>query len=110
MKCDFCNEEFTHEPYIIHRSIQNSSCGQNVTKITFNFCSRTCMIAEKIYALLLSLSDGREGISKGEDLSSVIKNDVMRITGCTDDEYKDGLQRFKEFCAILDKNEMGKHL
>jgi hypothetical protein len=96
MKCDFCNKEFIHEPQIIHRSIQNSSCGQNATKITCNFCSRTCMIAEKINSLLLSLSDEREGISKGEDLASIIKKDVMQITGCTDREYKDGLQRFKE--------------
>ena len=96
MKCDFCDKEFTHGPQIIHRSIQNSSCGQNITKITFNFCSRTCMIAEKINSLFLSLSDEGEGISKGENLASVIKNDVMQITGCTDDEYKDGLQRFKE--------------
>jgi hypothetical protein len=96
MKCDFCNKEFIDEPQIIHRSIQNSSCGQNVTKITFNFCSRICMIAEKINSLLLSLSDERKGVPNGEDLASVIKKDVIQITGCTDDEYKDGLQRFNE--------------
>jgi hypothetical protein len=110
MKCDFCNEEFTHEPYVIHRSISTSACGQNVTKITFNFCSRTCMIAEKIYALILSLSDGRESIPEGEDLSSAIKDSVMRISGCTTEEYEEGLKKFNECCIGLDKDEMEKYL
>ena len=42
MKCDFCNERFTHEPYVITRIIPG------LTAIKFNFCDRTCMVAEKM--------------------------------------------------------------
>lgn len=104
MKCDFCNEEIKCEPYKINRIIPG------IATIKFNFCDRTCMIAEKIYSLLLPLSDGRESIPEGEDLFSAVKNNAMLISGCTDEEYIKGFEKFNECCTVLDKDEMEKHI
>jgi len=104
MKCDFCNEEIPHKSYVVHRNI----CG--IKAIDFNFCDRTCMIAEKIHTWLLNMSDGINFIHEGKDLSPLIKNRVIQISECTEEEYNEGLNKFNECCnkccKAIDKSDI----
>jgi hypothetical protein len=95
MKCDFCDEEFSHKSYVINKSM-------GIVDIRFYFCSRKCMIATEVYALLRSISEGRESLPEGKDLLSWVKDNVIKISGCTEEEYKEGFEKFNECCTVLD--------
>lgn len=108
MICDFCREEFSHKPYVITKTIITD--GSKGVKLEFNFCNRTCMIAEKIFALLQRIADENKSVLQRDELFSTIKNNVMRMSGCTEDEYKEGLKRFNKCCVVLDDNEIEKYI
>jgi hypothetical protein len=109
MICDFCKEEFSHKPYVITKTIiTDASKG---VKLEFKFCSRTCFIAEKIFAELQRIiEDDNESVLQRGELLSSIKNNVMQLSNCTEDEYKEGLKRFNKCGVVLDDNEIKKHL
>jgi|BarGraIncu01121A_1022015.scaffolds.fasta_scaffold72948_1 hypothetical protein len=108
MICDFCREEFSHKPYVITKTIITD--GSKGIKLEFNFCSRTCLIAEKIFAELQRIADDNESVLQRDELFSTIKNNVMQLSGCTEYEYKEGLKRFNKCCVVLDDDEIEKYL
>jgi len=76
MTCDFCKEEFFHKPYVIYKYIATSPCNKNITKITFNFCSRTCMIAEKIMAVTIIKMRTLQELSTDNDFCNEVRTEV----------------------------------
>ena len=110
MKCDFCREEISNKPYVIYREINTLNDKKSRAKMALNFCSRTCMIAEKIFVLLFRMSEDMEPVPERDELLSIVKSKVMRITSCTEEEYEAGLKRFNECAVVFDKNDMEKYL
>lgn len=112
MKCDFCKKEFSQEPYVIYRNIVTSPCNKDITKIPFNFCSRTCMIAEKILAVTLMKMRTLQEFSSTNKFYDEIRNEVMRITGCTDEEYTKALKIYNSVIEsiVFTDTDVKKHL
>ena len=100
MTCDFCKEEFSHKPYVIYRNIATSPCNKNITKITFNFCSRTCMIAEKIMAVTIIKMRTLQELSSDNDFYNEVRTEVIRVSGCTTEEYTKALEKYNSFVEL----------
>jgi hypothetical protein len=112
MKCDFCKEEFTHKPNVIYRNIATSPCNKNITKITFNFCSRTCMIAEKIMAVTIIKMRTLQELSSDNDFYNEVRTEVIRVSGCTTEEYTKALDKYNSLVElnIFTEADVGKYL
>jgi len=111
MICDFCRELLSHKPYVINREIlATSTSNKKRVKITFNFCSRTCMIAEEIMAVTSMKMRTLHGLLPDNKFCNEVENEVMRISGCTAEEYAKALETHNtvvEINVIID-NDYGK--
>jgi hypothetical protein len=99
MICDFCRKEISQKPCVSKREISTSS---GVAKITLNFCSRICVIAEKIMAVTTKKIRTLHKLPLDSKFYNEVKNEVMKSTGCTEEEYAKALDLYNSVVKLID--------